>query len=145
MNGNVGACWQCGAPARDECAYRFKLFAYPGSGADSLGYPVTPGRGMDSVVVRVPRCDACRGRGDDGIVLLFVGMIAGAIAAPMMRALWFANIASGGTASVIGLVVGALLAICGVAWRRRSLGLRALNAYPPVLALRQAGWSPPYS
>src|ERR1700742_1066058 len=93
-NGNAGACWQCGAPAREECAYPLKLVAYSGSNLDTLGYPVKPGRNLDTVVVRVPRCAACRGRGQDGIVLLFVGMIGGAILAPILEWLLSANVAS---------------------------------------------------
>jgi hypothetical protein len=108
---------------------------------------------MDTVMVRVPRCAACRGRGLDGIVILFAGMIAGAIIAPVLQWLLFADVAPPawlhvlthrhapvGAVSAIGLAVGALVAICGVAWRRRSLGLRSLNSYPPVVALKQAGW-----
>ena len=152
MDGNAGACWQCGAPAREDCAYPLKLVARPGSHFDALGYPVTSGRGMDTVIVRVPRCAACRGRGQDGIVLLFVGMIVGAILGPIFKWMFAAYIPSfswvhvlshrnaASSASAIGVAIGAVVAIVGVAWRRRSLGFRSLNSYPPVIALKQAGW-----
>jgi hypothetical protein len=150
---NDGACWQCGTPAREECAYPLKLVARAGSDFDALGYPVTPGRNVDTVLVRVPRCAACRGRGQDSIVILFACMIAGAIIAPILQSLFWPNVgppswmhilihrhAPVSVVSGIGLVIGALVAIAAVAWRRRSLGLRSLNSYPPVLALKRAGW-----
>jgi hypothetical protein len=152
-NGDSGVCWQCGAPARGDYAYPLKLVAYSSQHLDGLGYPVTPGRAQDTVLVRVPRCVACRGRGQDSIVILFAGMILGAIIAPILHLLLFANLeppswlhvlthrhAPVGAVSAIGLVVGAVVAISAVALRRRRLGLRSLNSYPPVLALRQAGW-----
>ena len=153
MDGNAGVCWQCGAPAREDCAYPLKLVARSGRDFDALGYPVTPGRNVDTVVVRVPRCAACRGRGQDGIVILFACMIAGAIIAAVLHSVFFANVeppswmhilthrhAPVTGVSAAGAIVGALVAICIAAWRRRSLGLRSLNSYPPVLALKQAGW-----
>ena len=153
-----GACWQCGAPADANCAYALKLVAGRSLQLDAHGYPVTPGRRLDTVVVRVPRCAACRGRGQDSIVILFVCMIAGAIIAPILQSLFWPNVgppswmhilthrhAPVGAVSAIGAVVGALVAISGVALHRRRLGLRALNAYPPVLALKRAGWHEPSS
>ena len=156
MDGNAGACWQCGAPARQDCAYSYKFAAAHGSNFETLGYPVKPGSQNDTIVVPVPRCAACRGRAQDGIVLLFVGMIGGAILAPILHWMLSAYIPSfswvhvlahrnaASSASAIGVAIGAVIAIVGVAWRRRSLGLRSLNAYPPVVALRQAGWHLPY-
>lgn len=155
LDGNDGVCWQCGAPARANCAYSLKLVSSPRRGLDALGYPVTPGRQLNTVRVGVPRCIACRGRGQDSIVITFACMIAGAIIAPILQSqLWphielppwlhvLTHRGSLGTASGIGAVVGVLVAISGVALARRRRGLRALNSYPPVVALRQAGWQYP--
>ena len=157
MGDNAGACWQCGAPAREECAYPYKLAAHHGSNFETFGYPVKPGSQNDTVVVPVPRCAACRGRAQDGIVLLFAGMIGGAIFAPILESMFSAYIPSFswvhvlthrnapvGTVSSIGVAIGAVIAIVGVAWRRRSLGFRSLNSYPPIVALKQAGWHLPF-
>jgi hypothetical protein len=151
-----GVCWQCGAPARANCAYSLELVAAPGRGLDAIGYPVTPGRRLNTVRVGVPRCIACRGRGQDAIVITFAGMFAGAVIAPILQSHLWPNIELPwldvlhhrgplGTASAIGAVVGVLVAISGVALARRRRGLRALNSYPPVVALRQAGWQYPAS
>lgn len=157
LDGGCGVCWQCGAPARANCAYALKLVASPRRGLDALGYPVTPGRRFNTIRVGVPRCIACRGRGQDSIVITFACMIAGAIIAPILRsALWphielppwlhvLTHRGSLGTASAIGAVVGVLVAILIVTISRRRRGLRALNDYPPVVALRQAGWHYPVS
>ena len=158
MDAAAGACWQCGAPAREDCAYPLKLVARTGLNLDALGYPVTPGRARDTVLVRVPRCAACRGRGQDSIVILLACMIAGAIIAPILQSLFWPNVglpswmlvlthrhAPVSGMSAVGAIVGVLVAISGVAWRRRRLGLRSLNSYPPVLALKQAGWQFPSS
>jgi hypothetical protein len=151
VDADDGACWQCGAPARAECAYALKLVAGQSLCLDAQGYPVVRGRRRDELRVAVPRCVACRDRGRDAIVILFASMIAGAILAPILRSVlwphfepppWLRLGHEGplGTASAIGLVAGALAAILAIAWYRRRLGLRALNAYPPVLALKRAGW-----
>src|ERR1700744_1593138 len=148
-NGNAGVCWQCGAPAREECAYRYKLASRRGRHFETLGYPVEPGSQNDTVVVPVPRGAACRGRAQDGIVLLFVGMIGGAILAPIIHWMLSAYIPSFSwvhvlshpnafsPVSAIGVAIGAVVAIVGAAWRRRSLGFRSLNSYPPIVALKQ--------
>jgi hypothetical protein len=157
LDGADGVCWQCGAPALANCAYSLKLVAPAGRGLDAMGYPVTPGRRLNTVRVAVPRCIACRGRSQDAIVITFACMFAGAIIAPILQAYLWPHIelppwlhvlnhrSSLGSASAIGVVIGALVAISGVALARRRRGLRALNAYPPVIALRQAGWQYPAS
>jgi hypothetical protein len=153
-NGDGGACWQCGAPAQADCAYALKLVAGESRQLDAQGYPVIRGRRRDQLRVAVPRCIACRNRSRDSIVILFASMVAGAILVPVVQSLFWPGLASWlhvghegplGTASAIGLVAGAVAAITGVAWQRRRLGLRALNAYPPVLALKRAGWHEPSS
>jgi hypothetical protein len=43
----------------------------------------------------------------------------------------------------VGFLLGFLVAVLGVALRRRSLGLQSLKTYPPLVALRGEGWQWP--
>jgi hypothetical protein len=152
VDDDVGTCWQCGAPARTDCAYALKLVASPSRRLDALGYSVIRGKWQDKLRVAVPRCVACRDRGRNSIVILFAGMVAGAILVPILQSLFWPGLGLWlhvdhegplGTTAAIGLVTGAITAILAIAWYRRRLGLRALNAYPPVQALKRAGWREP--
>jgi hypothetical protein len=135
-NGDGGACWQCGASADADCAYALRLVAGRSLQLDAQGYPVARGGRRDELRVEVPRCVACRNRSRDAIVIVFAGMAAGAILVPMLQSLFWRRLGPWlhigregplGTASAIGLVAG------------------ALNAYPPAVALKRAGWHEPSS
>jgi hypothetical protein len=153
-DGGDDACWQCGAPAKAGCAYVQTLFANSRRHLDAPGYTVIRGTSRDKLRIAVPRCAACRARGQDAIAISFASMIAGAILAPILRSMFWPHFEPPrwlhlghqgplGTASAIGLVLGLLVAVPCIAWSRRRRGLRALNTYPALLALRRAGWYPP--
>jgi hypothetical protein len=99
----------------------------------------------------VPRCAECRFRSSVSLVLTFVSTLAGAVIAPFVPfRLWpgiavpAAPHASGsgasGYATVIGFVLGFVVAMLGIALHRRLSGLRPLTTYPSVIRLRQEGW-----
>jgi hypothetical protein len=151
-DGDDIACWQCGAPARADCAYVQHLVASPSRHLDAFGYPVVRGKRRDELRVAVPRCVACRDRSRNSIVILFAGMVAGAIVVPVLQSQFGPGLGPWlhigqerplGSTSAIGAVAGALTAILAIAWHRRRLGLRALNAHPSVLVLKRAGWHEP--
>jgi hypothetical protein len=69
--------------------------------------------------------------------------IAGAILGPVVHTHLFPNahptLPSGGIGVVVGFVVG----IAGMALHRRLSGCRSVGTYPPVVQLRREGWSYP--
>jgi hypothetical protein len=146
-------CWQCGAPACAGCAYSLLLVANPRWGLTGAGHLVKRGERLDEVRVRVPRCADCRFRSGISVVKTFVSAIAGAIVIPVVGSrLWpdvdglhpgNSGLADGMT--IIGVVLGFVVAMLGIALHRRFAGLRPLTTYPPVIRLRKEGWHFPVS
>jgi hypothetical protein len=133
-------CWQCGAPADPGRAYKMALVARAGRGLETLGYPVTRRRSRDTIRVPIPRCRACQNRNRLSVAMTFVGLAAGAIAGRLARVVW-PGLTGGATA--IGAVVGVVVVMFAVAYERKRSGRRPRGAYPPIVKLRQAGWSYP--
>jgi hypothetical protein len=131
-------CWQCGASASAECAYRFVLVAGSSRGLDPLGSPVERGAGLDKVRVRVPRCVNCRSRNRLSVMICFGGAAAGVI---VFQQLGHEGVS--GTTTWVAAVTGFVVALLGVALHRRLSGFRSLNSYPQVVTLRQTGWHYP--
>jgi hypothetical protein len=133
-------CWQCAAAASAECAYTLVLVAGPGRGLDALGSLVEHGAGLDKIRVRVPCCARCRSRNRFSVMICFGGAAVGAIVFPILRSRLWPHIE---TLAWVGAVAGFVAALLAVALHRRLSGFRSLNSYPPVIALRQAGWHYP--
>ena len=47
----------------------------------------------------------------------------------------------GNVGTGIGLVLGFVAALLGMAWERKRSGRQSANTYPPIVSLRQLGWS----
>ena len=147
-------CWQCGAPARADCACKLVLVAPTARALDPLGFPVKRDGWRDKVRVAVPRCPECRNRALVMIIGAFSGMAVGAIVASILQAVVWPRLEApswirvyhegiGTTATGIGAVLGFVVALLGFSLRRRTSGLRSLNTYPPIRMLRRAGWQYP--
>ena len=147
-------CWQCGAPARAECAYRLLLVADPSREVAALGYPVERGTRRDKLRIPVPRCARCQDRNRLSIVLVLGGTALGAIVVPILQALYWPNArlpawvhssheGIGNSATGIGIVAGFVIALLAVFLHRQWLGLQPINSYPPVIRLREEGWRYP--
>jgi hypothetical protein len=113
------------------------------------GFPVKTRGRQDEVRVPVPRCRTCRARGRASVITVFLATALGAAVMPAMWShfgprggppLWLFGEASGHVMVGVGLIVGFVVGLLGVAVRRRLLGLRTLNTYPPIVALRGRGW-----
>jgi hypothetical protein len=85
------------------------------------------------------------------VVMAFVGMIAGAVAAPVLQSRFWPDAAapgglhvsgasSSGTATIVGVVLGFAAAAAGTALLRRLAGRRPLTTHPAVVRLQQEGW-----
>ena len=105
---------------------------------DGLGYPVQRGRRQDKVRIEMP-------------VLAIVAVVA-AIAGTLIQSFVFPAAAApswlkihhdgiGNVGTGIGLVLGFIAALLGMEWERRRSGRQSANTYPPVVSLRQLGWS----
>ena len=101
--------------------------------------------------IRVPWCAACRFRGRVGVAMTFGSAIAGAIVAPFVwLRLWpdadaLSGLRTGGSglrgaAPGIGLVLGFVVGLLGIALQGRILGLLPRTTYAYVSRLRQEGW-----
>jgi hypothetical protein len=102
-----------------------------------LGHKVTQGSfGGSSVKVAVPRCESCQIR---NIVIAFAGFI-GFIGGGCVGGLGFP---SKGITTIIGGVVGIVPVILIGLYFTRMRGYRSVNEYPPLKALRAAGWEEP--
>jgi len=154
LDRNDATCWQCGAPADAACSYALLLVADARGGLSALGYSVDRGKREDKVRVRVPRCRNCRGRNRRSAMITLGGMAVGALVAPIVQSRFWPQTETsawlqvshegiGGTANGIGLVVGFVAAMLGIALHRRLSGLRSLGTYPPVIFLLHAGWHYP--
>jgi hypothetical protein len=148
------ACWQCGAPADAESAYKLLLVADSRRALDALGYPVKRGGQEDRMRVPVPRCANCRFRNRLSVTIVLGSAAIGAIVAQIVKSLFWPQLPApawlhvgdngvGGTVTGVGLVLGFAVAVLCVALNRRLSGLRSLGTYPPVVALRRAGWHYP--
>jgi len=146
-------CWQCGSPARADCSYHMTLVAASGNEVPDFGYPVKRAGGNDWLRLPIPRCPACRTRNRTSYFLVLGAGCLGAIVAPILQALfwpdfqtpsWMNASSEGlGTTTVIGFLVGFLLAILALFIGRRGTGLRPLNTYPLLIRMQEAGWRIP--
>lgn len=150
-------CWQCGALANPKCAYSLLLVADARRCLEAFDYPVVRGRWEDKLKVSVPRCAGCQSRTRVSIAIIFGSAFVGAIIAPVLRSIfwphleppswlkagYWAHEGVGGPATGVGIVLGFLVALAGVALQDRRLHLRSVTDYPPVPMLRQAGWDFP--
>jgi amino acid transporter len=142
----------CGKPADLGCAARLVLHASSAQCLDAMGYPVQRGRGQDKVRIEMPRCASCRSWISGWIAVLAVVTIAAGIAGTIMQSFFFAGVAPpaglkvyhegiGNTGTGVGVVLGFVVAILAMAWERKRSGRKSANTYPPVVSLRQLGWS----
>ena len=114
------------------------------------------GEWQDEVRIRVPRCSECRVRSRVAVAMTFVSAIVGAIVTPFVWSRFWPDVdalsglhtgGSGlrGAAPGIGLVLGFVVGLLGMALQGRILGLQPLTTYPYVIRLRQQGWHFPAS
>ena len=145
-------CWPCGGAAEPDAAYMAVLVAAKTRAPDALGFPVKTHRRWDEVRVPVPRCRTCRARNRGSIVTVFLAAALGCIVVPTAWSffgprqppLWlFGGETPGHIMIGVGFVLGFVVAVLGVALRRRLSGLRSLKTYPPLVALRGQGWQWP--
>lgn len=47
----------------------------------------------------------------------------------------------GNVGTGIGLVLGFVAALLAMAWERKRSGRQSANTYPPIVSLRELGWS----
>jgi hypothetical protein len=148
-------CWMCGKLADPGCDARLILNAPASSHLDGLGFSVDRGKQLDKVRVDMPRCARCRSWVNDWIVLLFVAIVGGAIAGAAVQSFILPHVEPpawlkvghyrrdgiGNSGAAIGLVLGCVGAILGMAWDRVRSKRRSANTYPPIVSLRQLGWS----
>ncbi len=120
-------CWQCGAPAQADCAYRIALVAPSRRHLDALGFPAIRRWTQDSVRVPVPRCAACRNRTRAGIAVVFgLTGLAAAAGTFLQTGFWphaeapswlhYEHEGYGNAGTGIGLVLGFVLALGGLSW-----------------------------
>ena len=119
---------------------------------DGLGYSVRRGRAQDKVRIEMPRCARCRSWGSGWIAVLAVVTIVAGIAGTLIQSFGFPTAAApawlkvhhhgvGNVGTVIGLVLGFVAVLWGMARERKRSGRQSANTYPPVVSLRQLGWS----
>ena len=145
-------CWMCGAPAASGCGAKLVMKAASSRQLDGLGYPVQRGRRQDKVRIEMPRCASCRSWVSGWIAVLAIVAVVAAIAGTLVQSFVFpAAVAPawlkvhhhgiGNVGTGIGLVLGFIAALLGMAWERKRSGRQSANTYPPVVSLRQLGWS----
>jgi len=145
-------CWMCGKPADPTCAAKLVLGAPSCWHLDGLGYQVQRGKRRDRVRIEMPRCARCRNWASDWIVLLIVATATAAMVGTLVQSLAYPNVMPpswikvyhhgvGNTGTGIGLVFGFVAALLGMTWARKRSGRRSANTYPPVVSLRDLGWS----
>lgn len=145
-------CWMCGAPAASGCSAKLVMKAASSRQLDGLGYPVQRGRRQDKVRIEMPRCASCRSWVSGWIAVLAIVAVVAAIAGTLVQSFVFpAAVAPawlkvhhhgiGNVGTGIGLVLGFIAALLGMAWERKRSGRQSANTYPPVVSLRQLGWS----
>lgn len=150
------SCSQCGEAADPKSAYSVRLVANPGHGVEAIGYEVARRGGLDEVRVNVPRCIRCKVRTRRSNAVVPAGALAGAVVGPIFWStfgqrfrvpawLHFGYQSEGilGTPVALGLVIGFIVALLGVAFKNHRLHLRSVTDYPAVLKLRQEGWNFP--
>jgi len=142
----------CGEPAVSGCSAKLVMVAPSVRSLDGLGYPVQRGRGRDKVRIEMPRCANCRSWTTGWMAVVAIVALAAAIAGTFVRSLLFADAATppwlkvyqvgfGNLGTGIGLVLGFVVALLAMAWERKRFGWRSANTYPPVVSLRELGWS----
>jgi hypothetical protein len=142
----------CGTPAVTGSGAKFVMFAPSVRRLDALGCEVQRGRGRDTVHIEMPRCARCRSWVGNWVAVLATVTVAGGIAGTFLQSFVFSDIAApswlnvgqlglGNIGSGIGLVVGFVAALSGMAWERKRSGRQSANTYPPVVNLRHIGWS----
>jgi hypothetical protein len=142
----------CGETAVSGCDTKLVMHAPSACCLDALGYPVQRGRGRDKVRVQVPRCAGCRSWVRDWIATVAVVTVLAAIAGTLIQSFFFADVSPprgieayhegiGNIGTGIGLVLGFVAAMLAMAWERRRSGRQSVNDYPPVVSLRELGWS----
>jgi hypothetical protein len=147
-------CWQCGRAADPNAAYTATLVTSPKRALSPLGFPVKRLRRWDSVRVPIPRCRTCRARNRVSVVIVLLGAAFGAAVVPSLWSKFGPSLAppswvqiggrtEGDPTIGVGIVLGFVVALVGVTLRKRQLGLRSLNTYPPIAALRSRGWAWP--
>jgi amino acid transporter len=145
-------CWMCGAPAVSGCDAKLVLKAASSRQLDGLGYPVQRGRRLDKVRIEMPRCGSCRSWVSGWIAVLAVVVVMAGIAGTLVQSFVFpAAVAPawlkvhhhgiGNVGTGIGLILGFIVALLGMAWERKRSGRQSANTYPPVVSLRRLGWS----
>jgi len=104
------------------------------------------------VRIEMPRCAGCRSWVGNWVAVLATVTLAAGIAGTFIQSFVFSDIAApswlklghvglGNIGSGIGLVAGFVAALSAMAWERRRSGRRSANTYPPVVSLREIGWS----
>jgi hypothetical protein len=131
---NEAVCWQCGAPAVSDCACTRVLNAWASEHRYGQGYPVVRGWRQDAV--RVPWCEACCSRNRISTFITTTGFLVGGVLGMGLPSWGWTTIAGG----VVGAVAALLL---GILFYGRLSGRRAIDDYPPLQRLRQAGWTDP--
>lgn len=137
----------CGALADPGCQAKLVMTAASSRHLDGLGYPVQRGRTQDKVRIEMPRCGSCR-----SWVGVWIAVLAIAIAGTIIQSFAFPEVAApawlkiyhhgiGNVGTGIGLVLGFVAALSGMAWERKRSGRQSANTYPPIVSLRQLSWS----
>ena len=150
--GPTSRCWMCGKSAVAGCGAKLAMFAPSAACLDGLSYPVQRGRGRDTVRIEMPRCAGCRGWVTGWIAIVAVVTVAASMAGTIVQSVFFSEVAPptwlkvyhegiGNTGTAVGLVLGFVAAMLGMAWERKRSGRRSANTYPPVVSLRELGWS----
>jgi hypothetical protein len=145
-------CWMCGAPAVSGCDAKLVMKAASSRHLDGLCYPVQRGRAQDKVRIEMPRCGDCRSWVSGWIAVLAIVTVVAGIAGTLIQSFVFPEAAApswlkvhyhgiGNVGTVIGIVLGFVAALLGMAWERKRSGRQSANTYPPVVSLRQLGWS----
>jgi hypothetical protein len=145
-------CWMCGAPAVSGCDAKLVMKAASSRQLDGFGYPVKRGRRQDKVRVEMPRCASCRSWVSGWIAVLAIVTVAGGIGGTLIQSFIFPEAAApswlkgyhhgiGNVGTGVGLVLGFLAALLGMARERKQSGRQSANTYPPVVSLRHLGWS----
>ena len=142
----------CGALADPGCQAKLVMTAASSRHLDGLGYPVQRGRTQDKVRIEMPRCGSCRSWVGVWIAVLAIVTLAAAIAGTIIQSFAFPEVAApawlkiyhhgiGNVGTGIGLVLGFVAALSGMAWERKRSGRQSANTYPPIVSLRQLSWS----
>jgi len=119
---------------------------------DGLGYPVQRARTQDKVRIEMPRCTGCRSWAGNWIAVVAIVTVAAGIAGTIIQSFVFPEVAAptwlkvyhhgiGNVGTGVGLVLGFMAALWGMARERKRSGRQSANTYPPVVSLRQLGWS----